>query len=372
MHELIVSPYPGGYIVVKAGNEGGLRVSRARYYELVQAPSDSHIPDWLVDAVLAGWGADLRNHLVGDAICIRPETRYGYARATYELNLGCNYDCEHCYLGEKRFAGLDWPGRERLLRLMAEAGVLWIQLTGGEPLIDPLFSETHTLAFDLGMMIQISTNGSRLHRPQLLELLTTRRPYRVTVSIYGATPESYDGLTRRRGAFDRFMKGLRGARDAGLPLRFNIVVTNHNAHELNAMKALADSMEGQHFVYSNISPTIYGGGDVFSSQSAQHLKKERKPYQGCNAGLTHFHSDPHGIASICKVARDAPDTVDLMTHGLAGLRRLEEASERLLTRHGGCTGCTLQGTCGTCMPLADLYRKAQAPLRAFCQHGEEV
>ena len=23
---------------------------------------------------------------------IRPETRYGYARASWELNLGCNYD----------------------------------------------------------------------------------------------------------------------------------------------------------------------------------------------------------------------------------------------------------------------------------------
>jgi organic radical activating enzyme len=45
---------------------------------------------------------------------------------------------------------------------MADAGVLWLQLTGGEPLIDPLFAETHTTAWDMGMMIQISSNGSRL------------------------------------------------------------------------------------------------------------------------------------------------------------------------------------------------------------------
>ena len=70
------------------------------------------------------------------------------------MNLGCNYDCEHCYLGEKMFAGMDWPGRERLLQVMADAGVLWLQLTGGEPLIDPLFAETHAAAWDLGMMIR--------------------------------------------------------------------------------------------------------------------------------------------------------------------------------------------------------------------------
>jgi len=25
--------------------------------------------------------------------------------------------------------------------------------------------------------------------------------------------------------------------------------------------------------------------------------------------------------------------------------------------------------CGTCMPLAGLYRQAKAPLEVFCQHG---
>jgi hypothetical protein len=93
----------------------------------------------------------------------------------------------------------------------------------------------------------------------------------------------------------------------------------------------------------------------------------RKPYTGCNAGITHFHADPYGKASICKVGRDPQ--VDLITEGADGLRRLAAAADSLLTRHGGCTGCTLQKTCGTCMPLASLYRQAKAPLEVFCQHG---
>ncbi len=44
-------------------------------------------------------------------------------------------------------------------------------------------------------------------------------------------------------------------------------------------------------------------------------------------------------------------------------------ADKLLLRQGGCTGCQLQGTCGTCMPLVTLYRKAKAPLSAYCQHG---
>jgi len=36
---------------------------------------------------------------------------------------------------------------------------------------------------------------SRLSNPSMLDLLTSRPPHRVTLSIYGATEESYDGLT---------------------------------------------------------------------------------------------------------------------------------------------------------------------------------
>lgn len=68
---------------------------------------------------------------------------------------------------------------------------------GGEPLIDPLLAETHAAAWGMGMMMQVSSNGSGLDRSRTLDLLTTRRPYRLTLSLYGATDKSYDGMTRR-------------------------------------------------------------------------------------------------------------------------------------------------------------------------------
>ena len=173
-------------------------------------------------------------------------------------------------------------------------------------------------------------------------------------------------MTRRRGSFRRFMRGLAAAHEAGLAMRINIVVCNRNAREIPQMKAIADRFGIPSFEFTNISPTIHGGGEVLPSQ-AREVLRTRKPYTGCNAGITHFHADPHGKASICKVGRDPQ--VDLITEGADGLRRLAAVADALVTRHGGCSGCTLQKTCGTCMPLASLYRQAKAPLDVFCQHG---
>lgn len=296
---------------------------------------------------------------------IRQPSPYGHGRASYELNLGCNYDCEHCYLGLKRFEGLSWPDREQLLRILREAGVLWLQLTGGEPLIDRLFPEVYGLAYELGMMISISSNGSRLSNPTILELLNRWRPYRLTLSVHGATAEGYDGLTRRRGSFAKFERGLVAACEAGLPVSLNLIVARPNAHELDGMRAMAERFGLPYHVFSNISPTIYGGAESLPAQSQQHLR-QRKPFTGCHAGHTFFHVDPHGMASICKVGRN-PQT-PLLVEGVEGLARLGQIADGLLLRQGGCRGCTLSGRCGTCMPLVTLYRKAKAPLSAYCQH----
>ncbi|GLZ09668.1 hypothetical protein Acsp03_71340 [Actinomadura sp. NBRC 104412] len=366
MHQFIASPFLGNYLVLRPGSGGALRLPYNRYKELaLTAKLGTPCPVWFVDAVRRGWGVDVAGLHADDLLVVRPESPYGYVRATYELNLGCNYDCEHCYLGLKRFEGLSWTDREKLLHVLRDAGVLWLQLTGGEPTIDPLFPEVYGRAYDLGMMLSILTNGSRLANPKILDLLSSHRPHEITISVYGATEESYDGLTRRRGSFKAFSRGLMAACEADLPLKLSLIITKTNAHEVEQMQAMADSFGIPHHLYMNMSPTIHGGAETLPSQSVEHLRK-RKPFTGCNAGHSFFHVDPHGMASICKIGRDPQ--IPLIEEGVEGLAQLGAIADSLLLRQGGCTGCTLQGTCGTCMPLVQLYRQAKAPLAAYCQH----
>ncbi|WUI00815.1 hypothetical protein OHR68_03075 [Spirillospora sp. NBC_00431] len=206
MHELIASPFLGEYMILKPGEPRGLRIPREAYLALAVA---EEFPELLVTAARSAWNDDLHQRQTAGRLLVRPEVAYPFGKATYELNLGCNYDCEHCYLGLKTFAGLDWPDRERLLETIRDAGVLWLQLTGGEPMVDRLFAAVYTKAYELGMMLEVLTNGSRLANDRILELLTMHRPSKMSLSVYGATAETYDGVGEVGGfgAIGSFYRG---------------------------------------------------------------------------------------------------------------------------------------------------------------------
>lgn len=367
MHDLIASPYMSKYMLVRPGHVNGIALPQRHYDELAEDPGEP-APGWLRTLAAQAWpDLELADRPRRETILIRHPSPYAYARASWEVDLGCNWGCDFCYLGEKRFSSLTMPDRERILDVFAAAGVLFLQLTGGEILLDKLLAQTYTAAHERGMMLALSTNGSRLHDPRILDLLTTLPPYRITVSVYGASAETYDTVVRRRGGFAQFVKGLQAAKEAGLRLSLNVVTVAENEHELAEMTALAAEYGERHHVYTSMSPTIDSEAGPLASQSLGNVRK-RSPFKGCNAGQTFFHVDPAGLASICKVGRD--EQIDLLAEGVEGLVRLPAIGDGLMLRTGGCSGCALSGSCMVCRPLAKLYQEAKSPLAYYCQHGQ--
>jgi uncharacterized Fe-S cluster-containing radical SAM superfamily protein len=233
MHDLLAAPFLGQYLLLQPGSTDGVQLPRGYFDQLAQAAAaGGSYPPWLSGLARQRWRVELpESDAIDGRVLVREESPFGYGRASWEINLGCNYACSHCYLGLKEFAGLPWPDKARLLHMMRDAGVVWLQITGGEPTIDKHFTDAYQLAFELGMMVTVSTNGSRLWRRDLLELFTTLAPYRLVISLYGATEAAYDGLTQRRGSYKAFRRGIAAAIEAGLPVRLNIVVTDVSADD---------------------------------------------------------------------------------------------------------------------------------------------
>ncbi|MCM2391824.1 radical SAM protein [Streptomyces albipurpureus] len=367
MHQVVATPQDDKFAVVRQGEQKALHIPRSFYEEVVEAVAGgSPVPGWLADAAQAAWGLRPAGQPSDTAVLVRPLTILNYSRATFEINKGCNFGCEHCFLPERKFEGLGMDEKRLLLTMLRDAGVLWLQFTGGEPTIDRDFPAAYRMAHGMGMLLELLTNGSRLYQPAMIDMLTALPPHKVMVSLYGATSESFDALTRRRDSFKGVMKGIAAAKEAGIPLEITLIITKRNAHEVDAMRDLADRYGVYRKEYGSISPTYDGGNEPLATQAEDWIGRS-SVFAGCPAGYRFFHVDPHGWVTMCKIGRENP--INLLAEGLSGLTRLPAIADSQMSRAGGCSGCKLSKTCRVCRPLAKVYQEAEAPLRTYCQHG---
>lgn len=93
MYDLIASQFLDDYLLLRPGSPSGIKIGSRRHRELERAAGQP-CPTWLVDAVRRRWpDLDLTDRRVDQAVLVRAISPFGYGRASYELNLGCNYDC---------------------------------------------------------------------------------------------------------------------------------------------------------------------------------------------------------------------------------------------------------------------------------------
>ena len=126
MPDLLAAPFLGQYLLLRPGSTDGVQLPRGHFDQLVQAAAEGgSCPPWLAELARQTWHVNLPDAApINGCVLVREESALGYGRASWEINLGCNYACSHCYLGLKEFSGLPWPDKERLLVMMRDAGVV--------------------------------------------------------------------------------------------------------------------------------------------------------------------------------------------------------------------------------------------------------
>ena len=74
--------------------------------------------------------------------------------------------------------------------------ILFLLLTGGEPLLFPDFKTLYRRLRNLGMILTINTNGTLLDEAWA-DFFATYPPRRINITLYGADAASYDRLDRK-------------------------------------------------------------------------------------------------------------------------------------------------------------------------------
>jgi len=159
----------------------------------------------------------------------------------FELLPVCNLDCKMCYIRTdmetvRSCGGLipaeEWIG---LAREMLEYGSLFLLLTGGEVFLYPNFRYLYETLYDMGFLITINTNATLIDE-KTVSWLVQRPPKCVSMSLYGASNETYKALCGVDGMFDRVNRAVTLLQNSGILVEAKTMLNPLNAHDVEACR----------------------------------------------------------------------------------------------------------------------------------------
>jgi radical SAM protein with 4Fe4S-binding SPASM domain len=304
--------------------------------------------------------------------------RYPFA-GTIELTPFCNLKCVHCYITPCEVKGnlLSTAELCRIIDEMAEAGCLWLLLTGGEPLLRPDFLDIYAHAKNKGILISLFTNATLL-TPAIADYLAEFPPRMVEITLYGATKQTYEKITGVAGSYEKCLRGIEMLKERQIPLALKSVALTVNKHEIPAMQEYAEKM-GVAFRWDpSIMPRIDHGMSPcdFRLTPEEVIEMELSaperlegwqdfcqfhwgPYEGdsryiCGAGRGSFFIDSAGLLSLCLSSRSQTFDLRKGTFREGWNTFFPQVLSQKVRAGSPCRSCELLGICARCAPWAEM------------------
>ncbi len=237
---------------------------------------------------------------------------------TFELSPVCNFSCKMCYVRKtqkevdesprKILTLADW---QRIAREARDAGMLYLLLTGGEPLLWPDFWTLYEELIDMGFLVSINTNGSLIDEAAVARF-RRRPPQKINITLYGAGHDGYRNLCGNAAAYDRVDKAIRSLQEAGIAVKINSSLTPENAADRDgivdyALRCGAPlTMTTYMFPPVRRDPTMTGRNQRFTPEEAAenllaYLRRERgeEAYEGYLRSILRGCTEPPGLDEGC-------------------------------------------------------------------------
>ena len=246
---------------------------------------------------------------------------YGKARpmnAQWEITFKCNHLCDFCYnspTGQKELptddvlAGID---------KIADFGVLFLTLTGGEPMVRPDFWKICEKAKTREFALRIYTNGFLIDAERARRLKEIN-PFEVEISIHGARPETHDKLTGIPGSLNKILSALEHLGREKIKTNLKCPITRWNQDELRDVRAIGDRYDMAVVFDPVITPRDDGDRSPLHLQATKEflvryfsaefadlrygrpiLKRDDETIgANCGTGRTGFTIDPYGNIYPC-------------------------------------------------------------------------
>jgi MoaA/NifB/PqqE/SkfB family radical SAM enzyme len=246
--------------------------------------------------------------------------------AQFEITYRCNHLCTFCYNSPNGARELTTPQIFDALRKIADFGVLYLTITGGEALCHKDFFKIADEARRLGMVLRIYSNGYLLADKAMVRKVKALHPMEVEISLHGATAETHEALTRIKGSFQKTLTGVRNLREAGIKVQLKTPITKLNQGELYQIRDIGESLGAYVLFDAVITPKDDGSQDPLAlraddayltrywSEDYLALHGGRLPPKtnhcasdrveaNCGTGRSGFTIDPYGNILPCVAFR---------------------------------------------------------------------
>lgn len=179
--------------------------------------------------------------------------------ASFELTARCNFHCKMCYLcrfpedkeaTKQELTATQWI---RLGEEARDAGVFFVTITGGEIFLRKDFKQIYEAFANMGFNITLHTNGSMI-TDEVAQWLGKIPPAKVSITVYGASPETYEEITGHRDGFERTLRGIKALVDNRIHTEIKTTVVKTNQNEFDKMMQLADKLGIELGVVNYVGP----------------------------------------------------------------------------------------------------------------------
>lgn len=315
--------------------------------------------------------------------------KYRPITGTLELLPLCNMACDMCYIRlsreEMEHQGSLHTAEEwiRLAEEMQRSGVLFLLLTGGEPLLFPDFKKLYRELLNLGMILTINTNGTLLDE-NWADFFSQYRPRRVNITLYGADHSTYESLCHYPEGFSKAFRAIKLLKMRNIDVKINGSVTRANRKDLDTIYQIGHDLDIPVHMDTYLLPGLQERNLPFKKQSRlspedaaaanlECLKSELSPenfleyakqtlaalqedtavypeHISCQAGQSSFAIGWQGMMRPCVSFPQSP--VNVFELGFEAAWSKISSDAQTLTIHQKCTRCRLRPVCNTCAASA--------------------
>ncbi len=192
---------------------------------------------------------------------IKADTTHTPLGGALELLPLCNMHCKMCYVVQNK-EEMDKQGRmltcDEWLRIAQEGckeGMLFLLLTGGEPLLYPEFKKLYKGLSDLGIILTINTNGTLINE-EWADFFRDNGVRRINITLYGKDNETYGRLCQNPKGFTQVIKAAHFLKERNVAFKFNCSLTPDNVDQLPELYKIAESFEVPISVASYMFPAV--------------------------------------------------------------------------------------------------------------------